>query len=149
MNTVTAELKAELYETFKAFDLDGNGFIDIAEIETMLKQLHIKYTRESIVKNVGKVDEDGNGYMDFDEFCKFMTILKPQDKETELKNIFRLVDKDDSGEIDRKELQQLLVNIGHMSLTEQDIDDMFEVIDFNADGKIQFQEFHDFFQDLL
>ncbi|KAH0573729.1 Calmodulin [Spironucleus salmonicida] len=149
MIEISQQLRTELYETFKAFDIDGNGFVDLNEIETMLKSLHIKYNVDTIVKNMNKIDDDGNGYMDFEEFCKFMVLIKPKDKEVELKNIFKLVDTDDSGEIDRTELQELLVNIGHMKLSDQEIDDCFEILNISKSGLISFQEFHDFFQDCL
>ena len=55
----------------------------------------------------------------------------------ELREIFRLVDRDNSGTITGDELQMLLETIG-INVSKEEIKLMFHVIDNNGDGEISF-----------
>ena len=59
------------------------------------------------------------------------------------------MDVDGSGQIDREELKKLLVTVGHMNLSGEDLDDMFECIDVDATGTISFKDFVAFFADVI
>ena len=53
------------------------------------------------------------------------------------------------GQIEMEELKRLLVTVGHMNLSSEDLDDMFECIDVDATGTISFKDFVAFFADVI
>jgi len=61
------------------------------------------------------------------------------------KSAFEEIDKDNSGSIDVKELEQALIRMAQKNSlpapSKQDIQDALKVFDKNKDGKIQFKEF--------
>jgi len=58
----------------------------------------------------------------------------------DVRETFDLLDEDDSGAIEKKELGQLFVGLGLKS-TEKDIDKLMNELDVNNDGSINFHEF--------
>jgi len=68
-------------------------------------------------------------------------------------NLFNQTDKDNSGEIDRKELGNLLAELGQIlgipPPTEEDIENELKRLDVNKDGKISKKEFRVLVKDLV
>ena len=68
-------------------------------------------------------------------------------------NLFSQTDKDNSGEIDRKELGNLLAELGQIlgipPPTEEDIENELKRLDVNKDGKISKKEFRVLVKDLV
>ena len=59
----------------------------------------------------------------------------------ELNKVFKEFDSDNSGFIDKNELQQVVAKLG-MKMTDVDVDNMIDDLDYNKDGKISPEEFH-------
>ena len=68
-------------------------------------------------------------------------------------NLFNQTDKDNSGEIDRKELGNLLAELGQIlgitPPTEEDIENELKRLDVNKDGKISKKEFRVLVKELV
>ena len=65
---------------------------------------------------INEVDADGNGTIDFPEFCTLMARkMKDTDSEEELKEAFRVFDKDGNGFISAAELRHIMVRVRHPS----------------------------------
>ena len=60
-----------------------------------------------------------------------------EDKKEGLRAAFKVFDKDNSGFVDKKELESVLRNLGD-EMTQAEIDDMFQAADINNDGKIDY-----------
>lgn len=60
-------------EVFNLFDINGGGTIDANELDSALKSVDIRLTRQEIVDVLQVMDEDGNGEIDFAEFLTLMT----------------------------------------------------------------------------
>ena len=59
-----------------------------------------------------------------------------------LRRVFKRVDEDGSGEIDRDELQKLLIELEHpLALDDYCVDDLFRRTDKDGSGHIDFPEF--------
>merc|ERR1711936_883765 len=61
-----------LKEAFSIFDSDGNGEIDIDELDTMMKKLGQELECGQIKEMIKAADLDRDGKISWDEFRKFM-----------------------------------------------------------------------------
>ena len=57
------------------------------------------------------------------------------DTDTELREAFKVFDRDGTGTISREELRAVMISLGE-SLTEKDIDEMLKEADTDGDGQI-------------
>jgi len=132
---------ADLKEAFAMFDIDGNGTIELAELQQVMHKLGQSPTKAELQEMIQSVDDNGDGEIDFDEFLILMkSRIGSVDAEEELKEAFRVFDTDDSGEIDKKELKRLMKKLGQ-KLTDSELDAMMREVDTNGDGVISFEEF--------
>lgn len=65
--------------------------------------------------------------------------VKEVDNEEELKNAFKVFDKDGSGTISATELRTVLQHLGE-NLTDDDLDEMLKMADKNGDGDIDCED---------
>jgi len=66
--------------------------------------------------------------------------IKDTDTEEEIRDAFRIFDKDGNGLISANELKQLMANLGE-KLTDEELDEMMREADLNGDGHIDYEEF--------
>ena len=71
---------------------------------------------------------------------KIIQTFKTEDY-TEYEKIFKSVDTNKSGSVDKTELLAMLHNLGYRTLRDEDIATLLSKIDINSDGKISFKEF--------
>ncbi|GFP88074.1 calmodulin-3 [Phtheirospermum japonicum] len=91
----------ELKETFRVFDKDQNGFISAAELRHAMTNLDKIPTKAELQDMINEVDADGNGTIDFPEFLNLMARkMKDTDSEEELKEAFRVFDKETINHLD-------------------------------------------------
>ncbi|ORX67726.1 calmodulin mutant SYNCAM43 [Basidiobolus meristosporus CBS 931.73] len=123
---------AEFKEAFSLFDKDGDGSITTKELGTVMR---------SLGQNPPRIDADGNGQIDFNEFLNLMSRkLKETDSEAEIKEAFKVFDKDGNGFISASELHHVMNNLGE-KLSEQEITEMIREADVDGDGQINYEEF--------
>ncbi|CAF3714513.1 unnamed protein product, partial [Adineta steineri] len=83
---------------FDLFDKNGDGNIDANEIGQVMRSLGLNPTNKEIADLIAEVDKNGNQRLDFSEFCAFMSKhWHERDQEAELRDAFRLFDRDNSG----------------------------------------------------
>ena len=81
----------------------------------------------------------GNGTIDFPEFLTMMAKkMKDTDSEEELKEAFRVFDKDGNGFISAAELKLVMTNLGE-KLTEEEVDEMIREADIDGDGQVNYE----------
>ncbi|XP_041360739.1 calmodulin-beta-like [Gigantopelta aegis] len=66
------EQEDKFMETFKVFDMDGNGYIDKHELRYVMRRLGENLSEEDTKAMFQLADLNGDGLIDFDEFCKLM-----------------------------------------------------------------------------
>jgi Ca2+-binding EF-hand superfamily protein len=109
-------------------------------------------------------DTDGNGTIDMKEFLLTLLALRPSQTETDeleaAKLYFSVFDVDEDGFIGENELElvvgcllndgagPLLVTSDH-DVNTVNIEEMFQIIDTNHDGRIDFDEFREFYNAVL
>lgn len=81
----------------------------------------------------------GNGEIDFEEFLQMMSKkITTYDTEEEIRDAFRVFDKDGNGLISSHELRQIMMNLGE-KLTDEELDEMMREADLNGDGQIDYE----------
>ena len=108
---------------------------------------------------INEVDSDGNGTIDFPEFLTMMARkMKDTDTEEEIREAFRVFDKDGNGFISAAELRHVMTNLGE-KLTDEEVDEvrwwnmlmlslsfslsiqMIREADIDGDGQVNYEEF--------
>lgn len=82
-----------------------------------------------------------NFYLDFPEFLAMMARkMKDTDSEEEIREAFKVFDKDGNGIISAAELRHVMTNLGE-KLTDEEVDEMIREADVDGDGVIDYGEF--------
>ncbi|KAG8270009.1 hypothetical protein J6590_094712 [Homalodisca vitripennis] len=86
----------------------------------------------------------GSGWLEFDEFCILASRFLTEDEtgndcEEELREAFRLYDKEGQGYITTDVLKEIFRELDH-SITEDDLENMIEEIDADGSGTVDFEE---------
>nr|CAG4637199.1 EOG090X09ZA [Ceriodaphnia reticulata]SVE73074.1 EOG090X09ZA [Ceriodaphnia reticulata] len=91
---------------------------------------------------INEVDADGNGTIDFPEFLTMMARkMKDTDSEEEIREAFRVFDKDGNGFISAAELRHVMTNLGE-KLTDEEVDEMIREADIDGDGQVNYEASH-------
>ena len=81
----------------------------------------------------------GNGTIDFPEFLTMMARkMRDTEGEEEIKEAFRVFDKDGNGHISASELRYIMTNLGE-KLTDEEVDEMIKEADIDGDGHINYE----------
>jgi len=138
---LTEEQVADLKEAFAMFDINGDGTIELHELQQVMRKLGQNPSEKELREMIRTVDDNGDCEIDFDEFLLLMkSRIGTRDAEQELRDAFAVFDTDNSGAIDRKELKRLMKKLGQ-ALSEAELDAMMSEVDENGDGEISFEEF--------
>ncbi|KAJ3933048.1 MAG: hypothetical protein NXY57DRAFT_1037902 [Lentinula lateritia] len=136
-----SEQISEFKEAFSLFDKDGDGTITTKELGTVMRSLGQNPTEAELQEMVNEVDVNGDGTIDFPEFLSMMARkMKDIDSEEEIKEAFRVFDKDGNGFISAAELRHVMTNLGE-KLTEEEVDEMMREADQDGNGTIDYNEF--------
>ena len=70
-------------------------------------------TEAELQDMINEVDSDGNGTIDFPEFLMMMARkMRDTDSEEEIKEAFKVFDRDNNGFISAAELKHVMISIG-------------------------------------
>merc|ERR1712088_172073 len=117
---------AEFKEAFDEFDKDNSGTIS---------------PEEQLLNLVLEVDIDGNGTIEFEEFLTMMKKKASEaDEESDLREAFKIFDRDKDGFISMKELKKVCSMLGTM-LTKEELDEFMAEADKDGNGKLDYDEF--------
>ncbi|XP_064621364.1 calmodulin-A-like isoform X2 [Lineus longissimus] len=132
----------EYREAFRLFDKDGDGHITTVELGTVMKSLGQSPSEKELQDMINEVDSDGNGTLDFDEFLTMMGrhLHESGNSEDDMREAFRVFDKDGDGNITSAELRHVMMNLGE-KLTDDDVDEMIREADIDGDGQVDYEEF--------
>jgi len=143
-----AELDADtlgmLKKAFAMFDQGKTGLIETAKLATIFNTLGQQVDGEELDRAIAEYDKEKMGKLDFDAFVAIAAnFLEPEDDEAmaaELKEAFRLYDKEGNGYITTLVLRDILGALDD-KLTQEDLDGMIEEIDEDGSGTVDFEEF--------
>ncbi|KAH9682412.1 calmodulin-like protein 8 [Citrus sinensis] len=153
---LTNEQIVEFKEAFCLFDKDGDGCITVEELATVIRSLDQNPTEEELQDMINEVDSDRNGTIEFGEFLNLMAkkmkgskyvfiyflfvMYQETDAEEELKEAFKVFDKDQNGYISATELRHVMINLGE-KLTDDEVEQMINEADLDGDGQVNYDEF--------
>ncbi|KAJ0180674.1 hypothetical protein K1T71_004078 [Dendrolimus kikuchii] len=133
-----------LRKAFEAFDHEKRGCIGTVMVGTILGMLGHSVTDDSLKEIIEEVDEDGSGELEFEEFVilasRFMVEEDAEAMQQELKEAFRLYDKEGNGYITTKVLREILRELDD-KISAEELDMMIEEIDSDGSGTVDFDEF--------
>uniref|UniRef100_A0A1I8HZF4 Calmodulin n=1 Tax=Macrostomum lignano TaxID=282301 RepID=A0A1I8HZF4_9PLAT len=67
---------ADMWEAFKAFDHNGDNYIDFAEIKKTMHFLGEEVSDEDVQSMINEADADNDGRINFEEFKKMMLVMQ-------------------------------------------------------------------------
>ncbi|KAL5276839.1 hypothetical protein ACFFRR_002198 [Megaselia abdita] len=138
---LTEEQVSEFKEAFMLFDKDEDGTISLSELGVVMRSLGQRPSELELRNMITEFDTDGSGSIEFNEFLQMMSKkMVGADGEFELKEAFKVFDKDNDGLISSSELRHVMMNLGER-LSEADVDDMIKDADMDGDGMINYNEF--------
>ncbi|XP_075230489.1 troponin C at 25D [Lycorma delicatula] len=131
-------------KAFQMFDTTKCGFIETLKISTILNTMGQLFDDGELNALIEENDPDGTGRVNFDGFCRIAAhFLEEDDAEAmqeELKEAFRLYDREGNGYITTGTLREILAALDD-KLTSDDLDGIIAEIDTDGSGTVDFDEF--------
>lgn len=134
--SLTADDRKDLREEFMAMDKDNSGTISLSEFTEVVRNQY-EISGEDIERAFEQIDAAGDHEIHYTEFLAAMVSKRVNLYEDLLRSTFRRFDKDDSGYLEPKELQEVLGE----EFDGSDIEELMDDADDNHDGKISWAEF--------
>jgi len=133
-----------LRKAFDMFDKQGKGTIHTSMVSTILRSLGQTFEDNDLAALIDDIDEDGSGELEFEEFSslasRFMVEEDAEAIQQELREAFRLYDKEGNGYINVSDLRDILRALDD-NLAEDELDEMIAEIDTDGSGTVDFDEF--------
>ncbi len=116
---------------------DGAGSIKASDIGTVMRSLGMSPT-EADVANI--IAQHNCPSFDFTEFLTLMArwLKKKDNSEEEIREAFKVFDKDGNGRVSCSELRHVLTNIGEC-LTEDEVNEMFAEVNGDPNGDVSYE----------
>jgi len=162
-----------LRKAFKYFDQDASGDIDPDEFYAAMHAFGLEFTEDQVLALFGTYDSDRDGGLSYYEFIdkvlesdwkdkgerekvilavqldeediQMKSMLRPEElSEMRCRKLFSHFDVNGSGEIDMRELGQLVKGMG-LRMQQEQINNAMVDLDQNNNGSISFDEFWDWF----
>jgi len=108
---IITDIRGDLEKTFKTFDRDGNGQIDIDELENMFETMQCPIDKTELKQLYARLDENGDGILEFDEFSKWYTGSE-QRIEKQMRDLFDKYDYNNDKTISRDAIVDLITAAG-------------------------------------
>merc|ERR1711944_187985 len=130
---------------FDLFDTKNQDYLSADDLGEIMRAMGFRPTEEELVDLVNEIDEDVSGQIEFAEFCQLCAtfLVEDPDIETmkkELKDAFRIYDKEGQGFITTETLRGL---IGELlaPLTDEELEGIIDELDEDGSGSMDFDEF--------
>ncbi|XP_023706023.1 troponin C isoform X1 [Cryptotermes secundus] len=131
-------------KAFQMFDTTKSGFIETLKISTILNTMGQLFDDAELQNLIDETDPEASGKVNFDGFCRIAAhFLEEEDSEAmqeELKEAFRLYDREGNGYITTQTLREILAALDD-KLGPEDLDGIIAEIDTDGSGTVDFDEF--------
>ncbi|XP_070490065.1 troponin C [Chironomus tepperi] len=144
MDELPPEQIAILRKAFESFDSGKTGSISTETVAEILRLMGQPFNKQILDEMIEEVDEDKSGRLEFEEFiilaAKFIVEEDEEALQKELKEAFRLYDKEGNGFIPTSILKEILHELDDQ-LSDSDLDGIISEIDQDGSGTVDFDEF--------
>merc|ERR1712235_173523 len=126
-------------------EIKKQDYLSADDLGEIMRAMGFRPTEEELVDLVNEIDEDGSGQIEFPEFCQLCAtfLVEDPDIETmkkELKDAFRIYDKEGQGFITTETLRGLIVEL-LAPLTDEELEGIIDELDEDGSGSMDFDEF--------
>ncbi|XP_067682428.1 calmodulin-like [Haliotis asinina] len=137
---ILAPDEVEAYiDIFKVFDEEGKGYLTASDFSRVGNILNTNNVDTSDI--CSSFDINGDGKVTLGELLTVVTCMNQKtNTETEMAHVFRLLDKNSDGSLDKEELKQLMTSLGKQ-LSQKEVDELIMKFDSDLDGRLQYGEF--------
>lgn len=130
---------ASMKEAFTLFDTDGDGRIAPSELGILMRSLGGNPTQAKLKEIVAQ--ENLTTPFDFPRFLDLMSKhMKPEPFDRQLRDAFKVLDKESTGFVSVADLRHILTSIGE-KLEPAEFDEWIREVDVGSDGKIRYEDF--------
>ncbi|CAG9783632.1 unnamed protein product [Diatraea saccharalis] len=135
---------AVLRKAFDGFDHNRSGSIPCDFVADILRMMGQPFNKKILEELIEEVDADKSGRLEFGEFvtlaAKFIVEEDAEAMQKELREAFRLYDKEGNGYIPTSSLREILRELDEQ-LTDEELDGLIQEIDTDGSGTVDFDEF--------
>ncbi|PAV63244.1 hypothetical protein WR25_21544 [Diploscapter pachys] len=145
LEQLTAEQIEQFRKYFNMFDKEGKGYIRATQVGQILRTMGQAFEERDLKQLIKEFDTDGSGEIEFEEFAAMVAnfVVNNADDEgleEELREAFRLYDKEGNGYINVSDLRDILRALDD-NVSEDELDEMIAEIDTDGSGTVDFDEF--------
>jgi len=137
----------DIHDVFRKMDTNGDGVLSLKEVSDGFKSIFGEDSEEykQAAELYRSLDFDGSKCIDYTEFCAAGLGQKAHSQDEVTWAAFKTFDSDNSGFIERGELQQILDMADMQDVWTPDVcsrvsKELLEVFDRDGDGKISFED---------
>ncbi|KAL3994502.1 Troponin C isoform 2 [Acanthocheilonema viteae] len=144
LSQLSTEQIEQFRKYFNTFDKENKGFIRATQIGQILRTMGQAFEERDLKKLIKEFDTDGSGEIEFEEFAAMVATFVVEDEkagiEEELREAFRLYDKEGNGYIAVSDLRDILRALDE-NISVEELDEMIADIDTDGSGTVDFDEF--------
>ncbi|GBP55687.1 Troponin C, isoform 3 [Eumeta japonica] len=130
-----------LRKAFDGFDHNRSGSIPCDFVADILRMMGQPFNKGILEELIEEVDADKSGRLEFPEFvtlaAKFIVEEDAEAMQKELREAFRLYDKEGNGYIPTTSLREILRELDEQ-LTDEELDGLIQEIDTDGSGTVDF-----------
>jgi Ca2+-binding EF-hand superfamily protein len=151
---------ASVGRLFEDLDRDGSGSVDVREMAAGLLRVGIKASEAAVASFCRELDTDFDGGVSLSELMTAIKVRRPSQAvlieawrkllgrveesssgewEASVRRLFKSLDKNNSGDVDAKEMMLGLLKMG-LRVSEAEASALCEDIDSDKDGRVSLQE---------
>jgi K+-dependent Na+/Ca+ exchanger-like protein len=145
---IVSKISGNVEEVFKQVDKSGNGLIDSDELKNLFVLLECPVTDAELAQSMKDLDLNGDGQIDFAEFTKWYIMSEARIR-NQTHEAFNKFDVNNSGTIEKGELNHLLVSLGDKPSDDQITEAIKEMYQSGNPDEITFEEFSAWYEKSL
>ena len=132
---------AQIKETFREFDRNGDNILDIDELTEVLASFQRHYPRDRLQLALDRITgETGAKGIHFDQFAALVRTDMSDHWEKRLRRRFSLFDHGGKGYLSEEDLISCIHGMDDL-VTTAEVDEMMKLADSDHDGKIRYEDF--------
>eukprot|EP00002_Diphylleia_rotans_P029897 TRINITY_DN6110_c0_g1_i2.p1 TRINITY_DN6110_c0_g1~~TRINITY_DN6110_c0_g1_i2.p1 ORF type:complete len:387 (-),score=95.32 TRINITY_DN6110_c0_g1_i2:889-2049(-) len=123
---------------FQEIDANHDGRISLQEMKVFIRNHQLPFSEASLEHFYKAMDGDKNGEIELDEFRQYVI-----EKEVYLQRLFKRIDENDDGHIDRRELKKALMAL-NLKASEKQIDELMGYVSDLESSTIRYEAWRSF-----